>query len=215
MRVRLAGYHQDDDWVGTAGIVVDEDAEIAIWNPSHEIQGRPMARPAGVAIAYLQVRADPHGVVHPGARACVRRKADAYAGDVTGLIEAHRWLTQPQETPEHGALIYLVYLGALGARPAHLPIGHVFGVPSASAGAIVGRAKGCVINLRHGAHSDGNLCARHHARLEYVDDGLRVTDLGSTNGTFLNGERKSEFVAEPGAEIAFAGIFRFRVTKHD
>lgn len=36
------------------------------------------------------------------------------------------------------------------------------------------------------------LLSRRHARIEQGPDGLRVTDLGSTNGTFVNGVRISE-----------------------
>jgi hypothetical protein len=34
--------------------------------------------------------------------------------------------------------------------------------------------------------------SRRHARLSPVDGGVKVEDLGSTNGTFVNGERASE-----------------------
>jgi len=48
--------------------------------------------------------------------------------------------------------------------------------------------------------------SRRHARLEAVADGLRVTDLGSTNGTW-SGDRRVQpevaFVVPPGAEVRF------------
>src|SRR5215212_3844752 len=46
-----------------------------------------------------------------------------------------------------------------------------------------------------GRRSDNDLvlesdhASRHHARVEQADDGFRVIDLGSANGTYLNGER--------------------------
>jgi pSer/pThr/pTyr-binding forkhead associated (FHA) protein len=36
---------------------------------------------------------------------------------------------------------------------------------------------------------DRTLVSRLHCRLEAVDGGLEVTDLSSTNGTYLNGQR--------------------------
>jgi hypothetical protein len=53
----------------------------------------------------------------------------------------------------------------------------------------------------------GNI-SRLHARIERAGDGLSVTDLDSTNGTFLNGRRLPPNVpttAEPGDLIRFAG----------
>jgi len=33
------------------------------------------------------------------------------------------------------------------------------------------------------------LVSAHHARIEWNDDGVLITDLGSTNGTFVEGQR--------------------------
>ena len=52
--------------------------------------------------------------------------------------------------------------------------------------------------------------SRQHAELELVDAGVRVRDLGSTNGTYLNGERIFDAVATPGAWLAF-GKMNFRL----
>jgi hypothetical protein len=40
--------------------------------------------------------------------------------------------------------------------------------------------------------------SRHHARLEQVSGGYRIVDLGSTNGTLVNGRRVTEQVLAPG-----------------
>ena len=48
----------------------------------------------------------------------------------------------------------------------------------------IGRAKDNTIALQGDDFASG-----HHARIEAQRDGVWVTDLGSTNGTFVNGER--------------------------
>jgi pSer/pThr/pTyr-binding forkhead associated (FHA) protein len=54
-----------------------------------------------------------------------------------------------------------------------------------------------------------------HARLEVIVSSLTVTDLDSTNGTFLNGEQlppNQPFVVQEGAKLTF-GAVEFRVAK--
>ncbi|HYX25049.1 MAG TPA: FHA domain-containing protein, partial [Thermoanaerobaculia bacterium] len=48
--------------------------------------------------------------------------------------------------------------------------------------------------------------SRRHAELELTGAGLRVRDLGSTNGTFLNGQRVSDAVAMPGSRVSFGKV---------
>jgi diguanylate cyclase (GGDEF)-like protein len=43
----------------------------------------------------------------------------------------------------------------------------------------------------------------HHARIEDRGDGFALYDLGSTNGTTVNGENKREFLLKPGDRIVF------------
>ncbi len=43
--------------------------------------------------------------------------------------------------------------------------------------------------------------SREHARFVVDGDGLRVEDLGSTNGTYVNGERFESRRLEPGDEV--------------
>ena len=54
-----------------------------------------------------------------------------------------------------------------------------------SSGAVktIGRAKGADLII------DAALVSRVHCRLEAGKDGIDVTDLSSTNGTFVNGKR--------------------------
>lgn len=70
---------------------------------------------------------------------------------------------------------------------------------------VVGRAPECVLRL------DESGLSRQHARLVPTGDGVQVEDLGSTNGTFINGKRVQRGFAAPGDEIGFDTL-RFRVT---
>jgi hypothetical protein len=48
--------------------------------------------------------------------------------------------------------------------------------------------------------------SRHHARIEYVDDQLRITDLGSTNGTRVNGKSVRTHPIAAGDELTFGTL---------
>jgi pSer/pThr/pTyr-binding forkhead associated (FHA) protein len=67
----------------------------------------------------------------------------------------------------------------------------------ASPGLTIGRA-GCDVEL-----TDPDV-SRRHALLHGVDDGLGIEDLGSTNGTFVNGTRVTGIVPiAPGDRVRF------------
>ena len=70
---------------------------------------------------------------------------------------------------------------------------------------VVGRAPECVLRL------DESGLSRQHARLVPTAEGMQVEDLGSTNGTFINGKRIQRGFASPGDEIGFDTL-RFRLT---
>jgi hypothetical protein len=53
--------------------------------------------------------------------------------------------------------------------------------------------------------------SRQHARLVPTNTGVQVEDLGSTNGSFINGKRVQHGFAAPGDEIGFDTL-RFRLT---
>src|SRR5919204_374018 len=71
---------------------------------------------------------------------------------------------------------------------------------------VVGRALGCDIPIFDPTVS------RQHAELRCDDGGLTLRDLGSANGTWLNGKRVESARAVPGDTVAF-GHLRFRVER--
>ena len=62
---------------------------------------------------------------------------------------------------------------------------------------IVGRDSECDLTI------DWHLLSRKHAAIYIEDDQLRVVDLDSRNGTFINGERITESIAKSDDEIRF------------
>jgi hypothetical protein len=69
---------------------------------------------------------------------------------------------------------------------------------------VIGRAPECGVVL-----GDTNI-SRRHAQVALDDGAVVVTDLGSTNGTFLNGRRVTRATVRPGDELTI-GTSRLRV----
>lgn len=83
--------------------------------------------------------------------------------------------------------------------------GKVFGRAfSLAATTTVGRAPESTLRL------DESGISRAHARLMPSEEGVQVEDLGSTNGTFVNGKRVLHAIAKAGDEIGFDTL-RFRL----
>ena len=78
-----------------------------------------------------------------------------------------------------------------------------------TAGKLFGRAFPLATAMTVGRAPESGLCldesgiSRAHARLLPTEEGLQVEDLGSTNGTFINGKRVLHGVARVGDELAF------------
>jgi len=74
---------------------------------------------------------------------------------------------------------------------------------------LVGRKSGCALVLQHRTVSGS------HAKLEFKDGDLFLTDLGSTNGTYLNGNRvdKDETVAVGEEDLIHFAEAPFRVLR--
>jgi pSer/pThr/pTyr-binding forkhead associated (FHA) protein len=85
--------------------------------------------------------------------------------------------------------------------------------PLTAGTAIVGRVGEVDIVL------DNPLVSRRHAEITVGPDGVSVRDLGSTNGTFVNGERVTEADLRAGDRLSFGGVTliladpEFRVTR--
>ncbi len=69
----------------------------------------------------------------------------------------------------------------------------------------IGRSQECNLQI------DESGLSRLHARLIPIGDGVQLEDLGSTNGTYINGKRVVRGVARAGDEIGFDSV-RFRLT---
>lgn len=68
---------------------------------------------------------------------------------------------------------------------------------------VIGRAQDCDVRLPMDfAHSD---VSRHHCLFEIDPPHVRVRDLGSRNGTFVNGELIGRRLPQQAAEVADAG----------
>jgi pSer/pThr/pTyr-binding forkhead associated (FHA) protein len=66
--------------------------------------------------------------------------------------------------------------------------------------AVIGRSRSCELTLHVGQAS------RRHAAVRFQDGHYRVRDLGSTNGTLLNGEPlEAESILRPGDRIEIGG----------
>lgn len=95
----------------------------------------------------------------------------------------------PQESIILGAAEAAAARAALGVRPARLV---VVGSPRLDRGSAIDVATAIVVgrDAESGIRLDGDeFASARHARIEPRSDGVWVEDLGSTNGTFVNGAR--------------------------
>jgi pSer/pThr/pTyr-binding forkhead associated (FHA) protein len=75
---------------------------------------------------------------------------------------------------------------------------------------VIGRSRTCTLRLPNGDAS------RRHAEIYEAADGYVLRDLGSTNGTFVNGEQVQEHLLQPGDRIQISGsTITFCQVTHD
>jgi hypothetical protein len=92
-------------------------------------------------------------------------------------------------------------VGSAGAA-----LGQIFGLGDAKV--TIGREPGNTIAL-----TQDTTVSRRHAEIEKRGDGFVIRDLGSSNGTFVNGARITEQTLNPGDEVQLGSSrFRFEVS---
>ena len=97
------------------------------------------------------------------------------------------WSIDEAAVPENGIAVYV----AGEFNPVHIDSKGEFVI-----GRKVGDASDVSLDLSHlGAYHLG--LSRRHARIQWADDGYQVLDLGSVNGTWLNGEKLIPHKAYP------------------
>jgi ABC-type multidrug transport system ATPase subunit/pSer/pThr/pTyr-binding forkhead associated (FHA) protein len=95
-----------------------------------------------------------------------------------------------------------------GSRPAaRLAVGRSLTLPPPGHSITVGRGQACEVVL------DAPMVSLRHLRIEHVDDGWVVRDLGSTNGTFVRGSRIDGPVAVSAGEVVRLGSFELTLSE--
>src|SRR5579859_6329244 len=112
---------------------------------------------------------------------------------------------------ENGTFVTLTYNDGSGSAQDIIP--EIRPIPLGGALITLGRAADNMVELNHPQVST------HHARLEQVQGGYRIVDLGSTNHTYVNAERIHAQLLKPGDEIRI-GPFKLtytgtQLTQHD
>ena len=77
---------------------------------------------------------------------------------------------------------------------------HVAAPPEGPGPWTIGRAEGCRLVIAHGTIS------RRHAVIKRAEDGFEVRDLGSTNGTWVNGWRVDRATVGPADALYFGDV---------
>ena len=133
------------------------------------------------------------------------------------------WKTKIEWSPEDKAAMQRAFQDSSREEPAPPPVaappraslpgvaleGRGRTVPLGAGDHLVGRSPECALRL------EGRSISRRHALIRIGADGASVQDLGSANGTFVNGRRAAETTAiSPGDEVKF-GDHAFRVRPLD
>ncbi len=109
------------------------------------------------------------------------------------VVEVARGRSAPEADGDSGstrlrmAVPKFVLRGVSGAA-----FGKNYPVPSQ---VTIGRAPECEISIA------SDEISRKHAQIKPISDGLSVEDLGSSNGTFINGQQVKQGILRPGDEL--------------
>jgi hypothetical protein len=85
-------------------------------------------------------------------------------------------------------------------RRPRVPTVHVAPPPEGPGPWMIGRSDDCRLVIAHGTIS------RRHALVERVEEGLEVRDLGSLNGTWVNGWRVDRATVRPGDTLRLGDV---------
>jgi hypothetical protein len=107
--------------------------------------------------------------------------------------------TQPTDRPERA--IHVAYLEPISARGSRICMG--------AEQIILGRSPNCTVQLE-----DPRVSGRH-ALLQVTETGVLVNDLGSTNGTFVDGHRVDEHMRVTTTALLLLGRTIFRILLGD
>ncbi len=112
---------------------------------------------------------------------------------------------------EHGTLVTLTFNDGSGAPQDIVP--EIRPIPLGAPVITIGRLPDNMVVLNHPQVSG------HHARLEQVQGGYRIIDLGSTNHVYVNAQRVTNQLLKPGDEVRI-GPFKLtytgtQLTRHD
>jgi diguanylate cyclase (GGDEF)-like protein len=119
------------------------------------------------------------------------------AGDFTDEQTPLNFMSEKPATHKRPCLLVLA-----GPR-----LGEIFPVEGE---VIIGREPDVTVHL-----PDDPGVSRRHARVTASDDGVLITDLGSANGVFVNGQQVSEHVLEEGAKIRIGQTTVLRYARYD
>lgn len=125
----------------------------------------------------------------------VTKRAPLKVNDVLIVGRAQLQVVDPKQEPKAVPTVVRAETTGWSLKSNHPALANkVFNL---AANTVVGRASDCDIVLA-AAH-----LSRRHAQLSVKDGLLYVKDLGSANGTFVNGERVSEARVKRGDELRF------------
>jgi hypothetical protein len=118
----------------------------------------------------------------------VAEMASAPGSDATQVLTATAAMPAVSPPPQQRALLHMSTAGGLHSMPIE------------STTVSIGRG------LSNDIIVEDSRVSRHHAQLRYRNRKFWLADLGSTNGTFLNGERVSERALTDGDIISLGGL---------